>query len=45
VEGLRRIVEAVKTPVYALGGVHAGTAAQLADSGIIGIAAVEALSA
>lgn len=45
VEGLKEIVQAVDTPVYALGGIRAGTAAQLLDSGIIGIAAVEALSA
>jgi thiamine-phosphate pyrophosphorylase len=45
VDGLRRIIEAVERPIYALGGVHAGTAAQLADTGIVGIAAVEALSA
>lgn len=45
VEGLKRIVEAVETPVYALGGVRADTVARLADTGIVGIAAVEALSA
>ncbi len=45
VGGLKRIVEAVKTPVYALGGVQAGTVARLLDTGIVGIAAVEALSA
>jgi thiamine-phosphate pyrophosphorylase len=45
VEGLGRVIEAVKTPVYALGGVRADTVAQLADTGIVGIAAVEALSA
>jgi thiamine-phosphate pyrophosphorylase len=45
VEGLKRIVEAVETPVYALGGVHADTATLLLDTGIVGIAAVEALSA
>lgn len=45
VDGLNRIVEAVKTPIYALGGVRADTVAQLADTGIVGIAAVEALSA
>jgi thiamine-phosphate pyrophosphorylase len=45
VEGLMRIVEAVETPVYALGGVRAGTASLLLDTGIVGIAAVEALSA
>lgn len=45
VEGLKRIVEAVETPVYALGGVRADTATLLLDTGIVGIAAVEALSA
>lgn len=45
VVGLKRIVETVETPVYALGGVRADTVAQLLDTGIVGIAAVEALSA
>ena len=45
VEGLKRIVEAVETPVYALGGVRADTVERLADTGIVGIAAVEALCA
>jgi thiamine-phosphate pyrophosphorylase len=45
VEGLKRIIDSVKTPVYALGGVHAGTIKQLAETGIVGIAAVEALNA
>ena len=45
VEGLKRIVEAVETPVYALGGVRASTVERLADTGIVGIAAVEALNA
>lgn len=45
VEGLERIVEAVRTPIYALGGVRADTVARLADTGIVGIAAVEALNA
>ena len=45
VEGLKMIVEAVETPVYALGGVRADTVARLLDTGIVGIAAVEALSA
>ena len=44
-EGLKRIVEAVQTPVYALGGVRAATVEQLLDSGIVGIAAVEAFGA
>jgi thiamine-phosphate pyrophosphorylase len=45
VEGLKLIVEAVATPVYALGGVRAATVERLLDSGIVGIAAVEALGA
>ncbi|WP_029910082.1 thiamine phosphate synthase [Caulobacter sp. UNC358MFTsu5.1] len=45
VEGLERIVQAVETPVYALGGVRADTVERLLDTGIVGIAAVEALSA
>ncbi len=45
VDGLKRIVAAMKTPVYALGGVRADTAGLLPDTGIVGIAAVEALSA
>lgn len=45
VEGLKRIVEAVETPVYALGGVRADTATLLLETGIVGIAAVEALGA
>ena len=45
VEGLRRIVEVVETPVYALGGVRADTASLLLETGIVGIAAVEALNA
>ena len=45
VAGLKRIIEAVETPVYALGGVHADTVAQLMHTGIVGIAAVEALNA
>ncbi|CAN5246752.1 thiamine phosphate synthase [soil metagenome] len=43
-EGLEKIIAAVETPIYALGGVHAGTVAQLAGIGIVGIAAVEALN-
>jgi thiamine-phosphate pyrophosphorylase len=45
VEGLGMIIEAVETPIYALGGVRADTVARLARTGIVGIAAVEALSA
>jgi thiamine-phosphate pyrophosphorylase len=45
VEGLKRIVDGVETPVYALGGVQAGTVERLLETGIVGIAAVEALSA
>jgi thiamine-phosphate pyrophosphorylase len=45
VEGLKRIVEAVRTPIYALGGVRADAAMLLLETGIVGIAAVEALNA
>jgi thiamine-phosphate pyrophosphorylase len=45
VERLMKIVGAVETPVYALGGIRADTVSRLTDSGIVGIAAVEALSA
>jgi thiamine-phosphate pyrophosphorylase len=45
VEGLGRIVEEVETPVYALGGVRADTVGLLANTGIVGVAAVEALNA
>jgi thiamine-phosphate pyrophosphorylase len=45
VDGLKRIVGAVETPVYALGGVRADTVELLLSSGIVGIAAVEALNA
>lgn len=44
VEGLRDLVSATILPVYALGGVRADRAAQLAESGVVGIAAVEALA-
>ena len=44
-KGLKSIVEAVETPVYALGGVRADTVERLLGSGIVGIAAVEALNA
>ena len=45
VERLKSIVAAVETPVYALGGVRAGTVERLLDSGIVGIAGIEAFSA
>lgn len=45
VKSLKRIIEAVETPIYALGGVRADTVARLSDTAIVGIAAVEALSA
>lgn len=45
VEGLKALVAATATPVYALGGLRARTVSQLIGSGIVGIAAVEALSA
>lgn len=44
VAGLKAIVEAVGTPVYALGGVRAATAEQLVGSGVVGLAAIEALA-
>lgn len=43
-KGLKDMVGATPLPVYALGGVRAGTVGQLAGSGIVGIAAVEALA-
>lgn len=45
IETLKGIVAAVDAPVYALGGVRAGTVERLLGSGIVGIAAVEAFSA
>ena len=44
VEGLKTLVLATPLPVYALGGVRADTVTQLAESGVVGIAAVEALA-
>ncbi|HJV42075.1 thiamine phosphate synthase [Caulobacter sp.] len=44
VAGLKSLVAATALPVYALGGVRADTAGQLAGGGIVGIAAVEALA-
>ena len=44
VEGLRDLVAATPLPVYALGGVRARTVSRLIGSGIVGIAAVEALA-
>nr|WP_295106946.1 thiamine phosphate synthase [uncultured Caulobacter sp.] len=44
VEGLKDLVGATTLPVYALGGVRARTVTQLIGSGIVGIAAVEALA-
>lgn len=43
-EGLKALASATTLPVYALGGVRADTVGQLAGSGIVGIAAVEALA-
>lgn len=43
-EGLRTLASATALPVYALGGVRADTVGRLAGSGIVGIAAVEALA-
>lgn len=44
IEGLRDLVAATALPVYALGGVRARTVTQLIGSGIVGLAAVEALA-
>lgn len=44
VDGLKGLVTATSLPVYALGGIRARTATQLIGSGIVGIAAVEALA-
>lgn len=44
VEGLTRLIAATALPVYALGGVRAHTVASLTGSGVVGIAAVEALA-
>jgi thiamine-phosphate pyrophosphorylase len=44
VDGLKRLVATTSLPVYALGGIAADTASQLANTGIIGLAAVEALA-
>lgn len=44
IEGLEALVAATALPVYALGGVRARTVTALSDSGIVGIAAVEALA-
>jgi thiamine-phosphate pyrophosphorylase len=45
VEGLRELVAATDTPIYALGGVRAETVEELRDTGIVGLAAVEAFVA
>ena len=44
VEGLRKMVAATATPIYALGGIRAGTVEGLKNTGIVGLAAVEALA-
>lgn len=44
VEGLKDLVATTSLPVYALGGVRARTVSRLIGSGIVGIAAVEALA-
>lgn len=43
VDGLKALVDAISTPIYALGGIQASTVADLKDTGIVGVAAVEAL--
>jgi thiamine-phosphate pyrophosphorylase len=45
IDRLKRIIGAAATPIYALGGVRAATVERLLDSGVVGIAAVEALNA
>jgi len=45
VESLKILVATTPLPVYALGGIRARTVSRLIGSGIVGIAAVEALSA
>lgn len=44
IEGLKALVAVTALPVYALGGVRARTVTQLIGSGIVGMAAVEALA-
>jgi thiamine-phosphate pyrophosphorylase len=44
IDGLKDLVAATGLPVYALGGVRARTVTQLIGSGIVGMAAVEALA-
>jgi thiamine-phosphate pyrophosphorylase len=44
VEGLWAMIAATDKPVYALGGIRAGTLKDLENTGIVGIAAVEALA-
>lgn len=44
VEGLRALVAATQTPLYALGGIRASTVEGLRNTGIAGLAAVEALT-
>ncbi len=44
VEGLRTLVAATATPIYALGGIRALTVEGLKNTGIVGLAAVEALT-
>ncbi|NQE62328.1 thiamine phosphate synthase [Caulobacter sp. RHG1] len=44
IDGLSVLVSATALPVYALGGVRAETVSQLTGSGVVGLAAVEALA-
>jgi thiamine-phosphate pyrophosphorylase len=44
IDNLKALVAATSLPVYALGGVRARTVTQLIGSGIVGMAAVEALA-
>ena len=44
IEGLRALVAVTDTPIYALGGIRAVTVQDLKNTGIVGLAAVEALA-
>lgn len=44
-EGLRRLAQAVRIPVVAIGGIHAGNAADVMAQGVAGIAVVSAVMA
>lgn len=44
VAGLNKLISLTDKPVYALGGIRTGTVNQLENTGIVGVAAVEALA-